>query len=147
MHRTHQWKQFGSVSLWYYTENERNYPGWHLTADAAGCQSLVALLEGLAAAGIAAFRTVEISAPSKAQLGVANNKSGLAAWQAPSKLRIAVSQSPAEWSFPLDLDPACLTIGSDWLAPLCKGISGIPHGQGDYSIGPGSGGSRLWFWW
>ena len=147
MHRAHSWKQSGSVSLWYYTENERNYPGWHLTADAAGCESLIALID-LFATGTPASRAVDITPPSEAQLGVPNNKSGLAAWRAPSKLRVAFSNNPADWSFPPELDPAVLTIGSDWLAPLREGISGIPHGRGDYSIGPsGKGGSRLWFWW
>lgn len=148
MHRSHSWKQSGNASLWYYTENERNYPGWHLTADAAGCDSLVALLDVLAADGNGAFRIVEIRPPSNAQLKVPNNKSGLAAWQAPSKLRIAFSDDPAEWSFPLGLEPASLTLGSDWLTPLRDGISGIPRGRGDYSIGRiGKGSAKLWFWW
>ena len=148
MHRAHSWKQSGNVSLWHYTENERNYPGWHLTADPAGCASLVALLDALAADGIPASRSVDITPPSKAQLGVPNNKSDLAAWRAPTKLRVCFSAILAHWSFPLDLDPAVLTVGSDWLAPLREGISGIPHGRGDYSIGPGGkGNSRLCFWW
>ena len=148
MYRTHSWKQSGNISLWYYTENEHNFPGWHLTADPAGCESLIALLDALAADGVIASRSVEITPPSRAQLGVPNNKSGLAAWQAPGKLRIAFSDNPADWSFPLDLDPAVLTIGSDWLAPLREGISGITQGRGDYSIGgAGKGSSRLWFWW
>lgn len=148
MHRSHSWKQSGNVSLWYYTENERNYPGWHLTADAAGCDSLVALIDVLAADGCAASRVVEIRPPSSAQLKVPNNKSGLAAWQAPGKLRIAFSEDPAQWSFPLGLEPAVLTLGSDWLAPLRDGVSGIARGRGDYSIGlAGNGSSRLWFWW
>ena len=148
MHRARSWNQTGNVSLWYYTENERNYPGWHLTADAAGCESLIALLDALAVDGIPAFRAVEIKPPSKAQLGVPNNKGGLADWRSPSKLRVTFSGDPAEWSFPPDLEPAVLTIGSDWLAPLREGISGIPRGQGDQSIGSaGNGNSRLWFWW
>lgn len=148
MYRSHSWKQSGNVSLWYYTGNERNYPGWHLTADAAGCDSLIALIDALAAYGCAAARSVEIRPPSSAQLKVPNNKSGLAAWQAPSKLRIAFSEDPELWSFPLVLEPAALILGSDWLAPLRDGISGIARGRGDYSIGvAGNGSWRLWFWW
>ena len=148
MHLAHSWEQTGNLSLWYYTENERNYPGWHLTGDAAGCASFVALLDALAADGIPASRAVEITPPSKAQLTVPNNKSGLAAWLSPRKFRIAFSSNPVDWSFPLDRDTAVLTVGLDWLAPIREGISGIPLGRGDYSIGPtAKGNARLWFWW
>lgn len=146
MNHAQLWKQVGRVSLWHYTENDRNYPGWHLTADAAGCASLVALLDALAADGIQASRSVRITPPSKAQLSVPNNQSGSAAWRAPDKLRVSLSSSPADWLFPLDLNRAIITVGTDWLAPLREGISGIPLGRGDYSIGA-KGNSRLWFWW
>ncbi|MCW4453469.1 hypothetical protein OK348_01445 [Flavobacterium sp. MXW15] len=148
MNRAHSWKQSGNVSLWYYTENQRDYPGWQLTADAAGCESLMVLLDAMAADGIAASRTIELKPPSRARLAVPNNKSGLAAWRAPGKLRMVFSSNPSEWSFPPGLDPAVLAVGSDWLAPLREGISGIALGRGDHSIGPADrSGSRLWFWW
>jgi hypothetical protein len=54
----------------------------------------------------------------------------------------------SEWSFPRDLNPAAMTFGSDWLAPLREGISGIPRGLGDYSIGAARKREAcLWFWW
>ena|SRR5690606_2625984 len=140
------WKQSGRISLWRYTENERNFPGWHLNADAAGCQSLLALLDALAADGTGS-RTVTVTAPTKAQLSVPNNKDGLAAWMAPDKLRVTFSPTAHEWSFPSQLDPAVITVGSAWLAQLRDGIVGIPTGRGDYSIGDRKGGLPLWFWW
>ena len=146
MNHAQLWKQAGRVSLWHYTENDRNYPGWHLTADAAGCASLVALLDALVADGIPASRSVAITPPSKAQLGVPNNQSGSAAWRAPGKLRVSFSGSRADWLLMLDQEQAVITFGSDWLAPLREGISGIPLGRGDYSIGA-KGNLRLWFWW
>lgn len=147
MYLANLWKQSGHISLWRYTENERNYPGWHLNADLEGCQSLQALLEALAADG-GGSRTVTLTAPAKSQLGVPNNRSGRAAWVAPAKLRVAFSATASEWSFPADLDPAVLTVGSDWLAPLLEGVAGIPEGRGDYSIGGHNVGNlSLWFWW
>ena len=140
------WKQSGRISLWRYSENERNFPGWHLNADAAGCQSLINLLDALAADG-AGSRTVALSAPTTKQLGVPNNKGGLAAWVAPDKLRVKFSPAPQEWSFLPDLDPAVIAVGSAWLAQLREGIAGIPAGRGDYSIGDRKGSLPLWFWW
>lgn len=138
------WKQTGRISIWRYTENERNYPGWHLNADRAGCQSLLSLLDALAADG-AGSRSVAITAPTKAQLVVPNNMRGRAAWVAPEKLRLTISPVEDRWSFPPDLDPAAIEVGSAWLRALRGGIAGIPEGCADYAIGKGS--LSLWFWW
>ena len=145
MHRANSWHQSGSVSLWRYTENERNYPGWHLNADEAGCRSLVALLEALVADG-GGSRTLKLSAPTESQLRVPNNRSGRAAWVSPEKLRVVLSSSPGEWTFPAEMAPAALTLGSSWLDPIRTGIEGIAKGSGDFSIG-GARGLPLWFWW
>ena len=141
---SHSWKQQGSIYLWRYTENERNYPGWHLSADPAGCQSLVALFEALAADGPSAFRTIDLTAPTTAILSVPNNRSGTAKFKSPKKWRIGFSKDPSHWSFSQQLESAEFSYGYVWLSPLCKGVNGIPQGHGDYSIG---GDPRLWFWW
>ena len=141
------WKQSGRVSLWRYTENERNYSGWNLNADGPGCASLLALLDALAS-DHAAYRTIALTDPTEAELRVPNNKSGRAAWVAPAKLRIAFSSHPSEWVFSSGLDPAVLVMGGDWLEPLREGITGIARGRGDHSIGNSRDGNlSLWFWW
>ena len=142
---SHSWKQHGSISLWRYTENERNFPGWHLNADPTGCRSLLALFEALAADGPSAFRTVDLTRPTASILAVPNNKGGTAKFKSPKKWRISFSNEPSHWSFPQTLEPAELCYGQDWLAPLCEGVIGIPEGHGDYSIGGSD--LRLWFWW
>jgi hypothetical protein len=141
---SHSWKQEGSLSLWRYTENERNYPGWHLTADLAGCQSLIALFEALAADGPSAFRTVDLTRPTRATLSVPNNRGGTADFESPEKLRIGFSENASHWSFPPQLEPAEFSYGYEWLSPLREGLNGIPLGKGDYSIGRDL---PLWFWW
>lgn len=147
MHLPNAWKQSGRISLWRYTENQRNYPGWHLNADDAGCQSFAALLEALATDGCGS-RTLALTSPTKAELRVPNNRGGFADWLAPTKLRVDLSQAPTDWVFPSDLDPATISIGTAWLDPLREGLAGIPKGKGDYSIGNCKNGSlQLWFWW
>ena len=130
--------------LWRYSDNQRNFPGWHLTANADGCASLIALLDAFAADGAPSSRTLTITAPTQAALAVPNNRS--AASVAPAKLRITFSSAPSQWSFPESTDPAELSIGAEWLPILKQGIAGILLGKGDYSIGPGGSGS-LWLWW
>lgn len=143
--KSHTWKQAGSIALWRYTENIRNYPGWHITADSAGSASLVDLLDAFAADGVPVSRTLAISTPTTAILAVPNNRSS--AWRSASKLRLSLSANESEWLFPDFLEPAELTIGAQWLLELRRGIAGIPHGKGDYCIGPTRNGSfQLWFW-
>ena len=141
---SHSWKQRGAISLWRYTENERNYPGWHLSANSAGCESLIALIEVLSADGAGATRSVKLMPPTPAILGVPNNKHGTAKFKAPEKLRISFSGVSDHWLFPQQLEPAELSFGHDWIARLRNGLAGIPNGIGDFSIG---GEFPLWFWW
>lgn len=144
LRRAHCWTQSGRISLWRYLENERNYPGWHLNADPDGCKSLLALLDALVTDGDGSL-AIAITAPTKAELAVPNNRRGRAAWVAPEKLCLTFSTTDDLWSFPADLAPAALDIGAVWLAALRDGIDGIPKGRGDYCIGRGD--LRLWFWW
>lgn len=145
---SHAWKQNGLISLWRYTQNERNYPGWHLSADAAGCESLALLLQSLVVDGHAATRTVLLEAPNARTLSVPNNLGGHANYETPEKLRLRFSEDAGVWLFPATLEPAELTFGKDWLEPLQQGLEAMSRGQGDYCIGIKQEGSLpLWFWW
>lgn len=124
----------------------RNYAGWHVTADADGCASLLALLDELAASDGPNTRVLSVESPTPAILSVPNNRSG--ASLSPSRLRLTLSANPSEWTFPESLEPATLTFGVDWLPKLRQGIADIALGNGDYSIGNADEGNlQLWFWW
>jgi len=148
MLHSHSWKKSGQIMLWRYTEHDRNFPGWHLTADPAGCTSLKALIDVLTADGVPSSRVFDVSPPKERVLAVPNNRPGRAVWVSPSKLRLSLSADSSQWQFPDALEPAELTLGADWLPELRKGIEGIGRGIGDYSIGGRRNGSLpLWFWW
>lgn len=148
MLQSHSWKKSGQIALWRYTEHEGNFYGWHLTADALGRTSLIALIDALAADGAPASRVFDVSAPTERMLEVPNNRPSRSVWSAPLKLRMTLSADHTQWHFPEAVDTAELTLGSDWLLELRKGIDGIGHGVGDYSIGGRRSGSLpLWFWW
>lgn len=142
--QSHLWQQSGFIMLWRYTDNLRNFPGWHLTANAEGCASLITLLDAFATDGVPGSRTLIITAPTRANLAVPNNRS--AASVAPTKLRISFTAVSSQWFFPESTDPAELSIGAEWLPVFRQAIAGIQAGKGDYSIGP-SGSGSLWFWW
>ena len=143
----YRWKQRGIISLWRYTENSRNYPGWHLSADAAGCASLFELLQALRACSESTSRTVHITPPSSSTLKVPNYRSK---WVAPTKWRIAFEPNKAAtslWSIETQEDSVHLTLGVTMIQELASGVKDIRRGEGDYSIGGSDEQPRLWFWW
>ena len=146
MLQAHAWQQVGTVALWRYTENQRNFPGWHLSANAEGIGAILTLLNAFEADGVAGSRIMAVAAPTASLLAVSNNRTSK--WVAPAKFRISFSGTPSQWSFPESLDPAELTLGAEWLPGLRKGLSGIIRGRGDHSIGHhGKDNLPLWFWW
>lgn len=138
-------KHSGSVWLWRYGADDRNYPGWHLTADSTGAASLVNLLETLAEPNQATFRTVQLCRLTPAILAVPNNPN--ADWTAPAKLRIAFAETVNEWVFACTDTTAQLTLGLEWLPVFKRAVSRISSGDGDFSIGPKDSTQRLWLWW
>lgn len=144
MNTLHAWRQTGTVSLWRYQGNQRNYPGWHLSADMAGCASLLVLLDALEEAGAGATRTVQLLAPMANVLRVPNNRG--AELDAPSAVSLAMAEAPDTWQWDLDGGRMRVQLGAACLQKLRKGIMDIAAGEGDYSIG-GADMDRLWFWW
>jgi hypothetical protein len=142
----HAWKQEGLVSLWRYEPRNRNFDGWHITADKTGCASLIDLLDALSMDGPGATRSVGISTPTKAMIAVPNCP--VRTFVAPSALRITIAKDPTEWRFPVASEYAQLSMGMGWLPLMRQGIKDIVDGDGDYSIGSsGKDDLPLWFWW
>lgn len=143
MKPSHAWQQHGTVSLWRYRDNARNFPGWQLTADAEGCASLLTLLDALHTEGAGASRTLQLSAPGPAQLAVPNNRD--ARWVAPQTMRLILDEDSGAWQWQPDGERQVLRLGVSALAGLRLGVLDIAAGQGDYSLGHGM--EALWFWW
>ena len=141
---THAWRQAGSISIWRYTRNQRNFPGWHLSVDAAGGASLVALLDAFATDGLPASRALVVEAPSPGVLAVPNNRS--AGVFAPDRMILAFSGRVDHWALGESPKGVELSIGADWLPVLRKAVVGMSRGEGDHSIGA-TRESQLWFWW
>ena len=141
-------KFVGSVSLWRYVENERNYPGWNLSADLRGVASLLSILSELQAAG--GHRTVPITPPTLSTLAVPNNRSGKAKYVVPTKWRLhylRTDEGADAWTFSFEQEVAILALGRNRMLKLIAGIAGLTQGVGDFSIGGSNKLETLWFWW
>jgi hypothetical protein len=138
----------GCIALWRFTEGERSYPGWNVSADARGIATLLDKLARLRTEG--GHRTVQISPPTRGVLQVVNNQRGSAPWVAADRWRIELApgqESTQRWSFPPDLNTACLSLGEEMLSLLEESVRGIGRHEGDHSMGLALSEERLWFWW
>ncbi len=146
----HRWEQHGAVSLWRYAEPSRHFEGWHITADAEGSHSLLALVDLLAEANdVSLHRTLRVSRATDSILRVPNNRGARAI--SPSRWRLRLASAHDDWHLVEDGDRLELTLGQTWIRALRDSVEAMQRGDGDFRIGPTLRGrsSRhaLWFWW
>jgi hypothetical protein len=88
------WKQAGRLFFWRFTENTRNFPGWHFMVDTVASASIAALLRSMAQSEFPCSRTVVVSLPTADVLSVPNNRQSQCV--APERLRIELVVSDAK---------------------------------------------------
>lgn len=91
--RVDNWKQSGRLFFWRFTENTRNFPGWHFMVDHAASNSVAVLLRAMAQSESPCSRTVVVSLPTAEVLSVPNNRQSQCV--APERLRIELAISDA----------------------------------------------------
>ena len=134
----------GVVSVWHYEGFPRNYHGYHLNADAAGCVFLKGLIERLRDGCSLEGKGITLTSPTAAKLAVPN---------CPAKcipathLDLQYHRNATDEHFVIEDRERQLVIelGLSKLAEFERGIDDISRGEGDWAI-HGEGRS-LWFWW
>jgi hypothetical protein len=132
-----------NAHIWRYKDNTRNYPGYHLTADAEGCASLLAWLRSPKSRS--EFRLQPVTPEV---LSVPNNQGGLAAYVGCTSLKLHVRSNIGRGHFVFSEVSGRLGLDCSQQQVECiiKGVEDIQRGEGDYCIG-GDGQQVLWFWW
>jgi hypothetical protein len=126
-----RWKQRGRIFFWF-EPDARQGDGWHIAANASGCDDLDEVIRlSRAATFPARFRL----APEARQ--------GAATY-----LTISINRSwPKEhWRIDGGNDPL-FELGHDGLEMLAAAVADLRKGRGDYAIGPDEPDQRLWIWW
>ena len=137
------WKQRGQIYFWRYTENSRNFPGWHLVVDSAASESLASLVASLTKAQEPIHRTLQVSRPTKDVLCIPNNKDGLARFSAPTKLVICFDPTDADsWTLDCVSDVLEWRLGSNSMTELESALAS-PNSFFDRQFGKDK---PLWFW-
>ena len=135
------WRQAGRLFFWRFTENTRNYPGWHFMVDQAASTSIAALLRSMAQSETPCSRTVVVSLPTTDVLRVPNNRQSQCV--APERLRIELAISDAKsWLLTEDGAVVHWHLGADSLRKVAD-VFADPTRYFDSTIGEEP---VLWSW-
>ena len=126
-----RWKQTGQVYFWRESDR-RQGKGWHLAADAAGCDDLEEVARLSRAATYPARFTFR-AAPGQPDA---------------RELIISFDQSrtPDHWRLK-GTGPMTLELGPDRLEELTNVVADLRALGGDYTFGPDSVDQHIWVWW
>ena len=135
------------IHLWTYRENRRNYPGYHLSSDAAGCALLSTVFAAISEATERRVEKVALKPVTPEALAVPNNRAGNASVF--SFTHWVIDADPSfdnEYLHFEERDLECYMFVSPYQAARVRaGVDDIARGRGDYSIGAGH--DALCFWW
>jgi hypothetical protein len=135
------WKQAGRLFFWRFTEDTRNYPGWHFMVDHAASTSIAGLLRSMAQSEFLCSRTVVVSLPTTDVLSVPNNRQSPCV--APERLRIELAVSDARcWLLIEDGAVVHWQLGADSLRKVAD-VFADPMKYFDSTIGEEP---VLWSW-
>lgn len=148
-HEIENLKLAGQISIWRYTENDRNYPGWHLTVDRQASQTLLHLFDLMDQCDWSTKKSFGTNAPTDNQLSVPNNRQGTARWSTKPTITFTsnTSVTPDYWTTKEKKEELEITFSKDKLEQLRQAIADISNGKGDISIGNCRDENILTFWW
>jgi hypothetical protein len=140
------WKPRGTMHAWRYLAStiRRRRPGWHLTFDAAACDSMTELLEKMGAANTKRQRTLPLAQVTPEVLTVLKRKRafkprGLSAF----KLIYEPAAEPEHWRLEERENTLELEMGKASLEEFASAVAAVRLGEGDFALGD----PPLRFWW
>jgi hypothetical protein len=143
-----EWRQQGQIAFWRFEPHPSNkYPGWHFSADEAGCDSLRDLLQRFTP-DAAAHRTwmADPVRIERASHVVGHRRSRTVTYQ---RIRISCQfDEAAPYSFVEDGDVLNFAVGNSRLSEFLGAVANIQMPQHEFQVSWGrSSNETLWFWW
>jgi hypothetical protein len=141
--KTPHWKQEGNLYLWRYVPDNKNYSGWHLTADKIGVGSLLRLIQALKSDGMEQRRTLYLSAPGESEYRIPGCRSKPVPV---SKLRVSfdLTGSSAPEILEQEGSIAIVFINPSNVDQYSKALIDLLNGNNDIQIGNHRSG--IWRW-
>lgn len=127
----------GRVAFWRYRHPSHGSAGYHLTADAIGCEYLLAHLSRSDVVDL------QLTPVTEEILSIHNSRYDAVPFVG---LRIRVADSEESVTVE-ERHPRCtVTLSRNGLQELIAGVRDIAAGKGDYGIGPDGHEIRFWWW-
>ena len=141
-------KLTGTLYLWTYTENDRNYPGWNLSATQESLRDLHELLNLMERCEWSTNKTLKVQPQTTTQLNTVNNRNGKASWKSTSELILKSNKNIHEdsWNYRAGTNNLELTFGAKKLVQLRNSLNEIANGNGDFAISDQLDENILYFW-
>lgn len=145
--RVNTWKQLGRVYLWRYSNHLIRRIGWHFTAEAPACDSLIDLLDAMRSVADRSRRTITITRPTPPIWEVPNF--GVPRTEALGPLTVSYDPSFSDLQLTEEEDRLVLRVGDERVEALLTGFRDVRRGDGDYGLWPSEKNAAppLWFWW
>jgi hypothetical protein len=139
----------GYITVWRYTENTRNFPGWNISFDELGFQFIKDLLDLMNNSQWSSKKDIGIDLPTKKILDGVNNLKGKASWKSIKKLSLQFKKNYSEdsiWEISLNNNLLIVTFNSLKLQELKESIIRVNNGSGDFAIADSESNNILYFW-
>lgn len=146
-----KFKISGQIYFWKFLENKIKFPGWNLTADQTGCESLLQLFELMKQNEWSTKKEIQTVVPTELQIKVPNNQNGNAKWKYAKTQILNYRRTSAsdEWMISENSDTVEIRFGTDKLTEFENSISKVQKGSGDFAISDfeENDANILYFWW
>ncbi|WP_421765240.1 hypothetical protein [Ekhidna sp.] len=141
-------KLTGTLYLWTYTENDRNYSGWNLSTTPESLSDLHELLNLMEQCQWSTTKTIRVQPPTPTQLNTVNNRNGKANWKSTSELILKANKNvdADSWNYRIGTNNLELTFGTKKLVELRNSLNKISKGNGDFAITDELDENILYFW-
>ena len=122
------------------------YGGWHFSADAEGCASLLRLIELLSAEVFSAHRTLVITDPQPVGADRIFGKHEFQL-EVPKKLRLCCTQSADEGAVHFLDDILVIPLKPQDIPLLSEPVGDVARDHADFGVGFGKDQTVVRFWW
>jgi hypothetical protein len=141
------WRQAGHIYIWRYAKPGKSRQGWHFTADPAGSDSLIDLVERMKVAGMPAHRTLSLGTVTPDIWNVPNF--GPPKADRFAKLRISYVPEAPDLRLVASEGRLELNLGAARAVYLTAAFAEVAVGLGDFGIATSNDKhAETWmFWW